>query len=286
LFEPWKADPDFAQKYFVLIATKPSYVRQISLQLGEVGIPHISSDAYTAVLLWERAKNIVKLLEDDYSRAAYLGLTWYWLTHDTSFCQSSGNLYFDVAPFNTCTFQIIADLGAYVGDTTEEYVRRNFGNCKVYAFEPDEGNRKALELRLKRLVSEWRMNDSDLIIVPAGVGSKTCNLSFKGLEISMSSHLSDTGEKSIKVYGLDDFFKDKQPPNVIKADIEGAEQDMIRGAAGLIQKIKPKICMSIYHSSDDFVKIPEMINELNTGYNFAVRTHSSNYEDTVLYAYV
>jgi len=285
LIEPWKTDPDFAKKYFILIATKPLWVKQISLQLSEVDIPHISSDAYAAVLLWERAKDIVRLLDDDYSRSAYLGLTWYWLTHDISLCQSSGNLYFDVQPFNTHFSQIIADLGAYVGDTTEEYVRRSFGHCKVYAFEPDEGNREALNLRLKRLMSEWRMNENDLIVVPAGVSANTGNLRFKSLEISPNSCLSDMGEKEIKIYALDDFFKDKQPPTVIKADIEGAEQDMIRGAAGLIKNLKPKMSLSIYHLPDDFVNIVEMIKDLNDSYNFAVRTHSSNFEDTVLYCY-
>lgn len=140
LFEPWNKDCDFANKYFVLIATKPKWVNQISLQLSKVGILHISSDAYTAVLLRERAKNIVRLLDDDYSKAAYLGLVWYWLTHDISLCQSSGNMYFDVPAFSTPVSQIIADLGAYVGDTTEEYIRRSFGSCKVYAFEPDKKN--------------------------------------------------------------------------------------------------------------------------------------------------
>jgi FkbM family methyltransferase len=285
LFEPWKIDTDFAQKYFILIATKPLWVKQISLQLSEVGIPHISSDAYTAVLLWERVKNIVRLLEDDYSRAAYLGLTWYWLTHDTSLCQSSGNQYFDLVSFSSFSSDIIVDLGAFVGDTMEEYVRRSLGACKIYAFEPDESNFKALELRLERLKSEWRINDSDLSIIPAGAGAETCSAYFNNMELSKGSHLSDSGVKEVKIFSLDDFFKDKQPPTVIKADIEGAEQDMIRGAEGIIKNHKPKMAICIYHYPDDFVKIVEMIKDLKSGYNFAVRTHSSNFEETVLYCY-
>ena len=284
MFEPWKTDPDFTHKYFILIATKATWVEEISAQLDKVGVPCISSDAYTVTLLWERVKNIVRLLDDDNSKTAYLGLMWYWLTHDISLCQSSGELYFNIKFFSSAFHEIIADVGAYVGDTLEEYVRRSLGNCKIYAFEPDDANRAALELRLKRLKSEWRMNHDDLIVIPAAVGAQTGNVCFK--EISMASYISDTGEKNIEIYTLDDFFKDKLSPSLIKADIEGEEQNMISGAAKLIKNHKPKMAISIYHDPTDFVKLPEMIKELNVSYNFAVRTHSSCYEDTVLYCYV
>jgi len=285
LFEPWKMDPEFKQKYFIIIATKPIWVKQISSQLSEVGVPHISSDAYTAALLWERAKSIVSLLDDDYSRASYLGLVWYWLTHDTTLCQSTGNQYFDVMPFFSPMHETIVDLGAYVGDTTEEYVRRSLGACKVYAFEPDQGNCEALELRLKRLRSEWRINETDLISIQAGAGAKTLNMRFKSLDRSNSSYLSDLGEKEVNIYALDDFFKDILPPTIIKADIEGAEQEMLYGAEGIIKNHKPKIAICIYHFPHDFERIGEIIKGLNAAYNFAVRTHSSNFLETVLYCY-
>jgi len=108
---------------------------------------------------------------------------------------------------------------------------------------------------------------------------------FNSLEVSMSSYLCDYGANDVKVFALDDFFKDKEPPNYIKADLEGAEQDMVQGSARLIKNFKPKMTLSIYHRSDDIVKVPEMIKDLNCSYNFAVRTHSSNFEDTVLYCY-
>jgi len=285
LFEPWKTDPDFAKKYFILIATKPLWVNQISSQLNEVGISHISADAYAAALLWEKAKDAVRLLDDDYSRASYLGLIWYYLTQDSSLSQISTNQYFGVEMFFSPVDEIIADIGAYVGDTVEEYIRRGFGKCKIYAFEPDDRNIEALGLRLKRLKSEWCMKDTDLIIVKAGANFETGDFCFKSLEKSHDSCLSDFGEKNVKVYALDDFFKDKQPPTIIKADIEGAEQDMLRGARGIIKDHKPKMAISIYHSPFDSVKIIETIREINNTYIFSVRTHMKDCKDTVLYCY-
>jgi len=285
MFEPWKNDPNFVDKYFVLIATKASWVSEISTQLDDVGVPYISSDAYVAALLCERTKNIVRLLDDDYSKASYLGLAWYWLTHDLSLCQYSDNQYFCIPSFSYPVFETIVDIGAYTGETTEEYIRRSFGNCKVFAFEPDEKNFTALEFRFQRLKREWHISDDNLFSIQAGVGAKTNNVRFKNIDNKTSSCLSDTGEMSIKLYGIDDFFKDKKPPTIIKSDIEGAEKDMIYGAAGIIKEYKPKMAISIYHLPDDFIKIPEMINELNSTYNFAVRTHSCCYEDTILYCY-
>ena len=285
MFEPWKTDPDFTQNYLILIAVKSLWVKQIFLQLDELGIPHISSDAYTAALLWERTKNIGRLLEDDYSRTAYFGLAWYWLTHDISLLQHSSEQYFEIPPFSYPLSEVVADIGAYVGDTTEEYIRRSFGKIKVYAFEPDDSNLKCLELRVNRLKSEWHINDSDIIIILVGVADETKNVFFCNEEFSAASYLSDLGTKYVNIFSLDDYFKDKQLPTVIKADIEGAEKDMIRGAKKIIKELKPKMAICIYHKSDDFVKITEMINYLNPEYNFSVRTHSPNYEDTVLYCY-
>ena len=285
LFKPWEADPDFKEKYFVLIATKPAWTEEISAQLSEAGVPCLSSDAYEVIQLWEQVKRIASILEDDYSRAAYFGLAWFWLTHDTSLCQSSGNQYFSFAPISITNSEIIADLGAFVGDTLEEFICNGSGNCTVYSFEPDADNYEALELRIKRLKAEWCLDDSRIIPIRAGVGAETGVLHFIKNEHQTSSLLSNTGERKVKIYSLDDYFKDKRPPSLIKADIEGGEQDMLRGTVKIIKSFKPKLAICIYHNPDDFVKIPEMIMNLNHNYNLAVRTHSLNYDQTVLYCW-
>ncbi len=181
---------------------------------------------------------------------------------------------------------IVVDLGAFAGDTVEEYVRRGLGGSRIYAFEPDERNRLMLSRRIKRLQSEWNLDDEGIAIIAAGVSSETGVLCFHRNERSgAASTLSQQGEEEIQVYALDDFFEGKHPPTLIKSDIEGAEKDMLRGAAGLIQKYKPKMALSMYHLADDFVRMPEMIHDMNSAYSFAVRTHTTSYHDTVLYCY-
>ena len=101
----------------------------------------------------------------------------------------------------------------------------------------------------------------------------------------MSSLVSKTEGSEVKLYSLDDYFSDKEKPSIIKADIEGSELNMLQGAKEIITDYKPKFALSLYHNPSDIVLMPELIKQFNNGYNFAVRTHSPNFEDTLLYCY-
>lgn len=70
----------------------------------------------------------------------------------------------------------------------------------------------------------------------------------------------------------------------IKMDIEGAEQKALKGARNTICKFRPKLAISLYHSLDDFVGVPEFIQSLNLGYTFYLGHFSIHAEETVLYA--
>ncbi|HEB7542554.1 TPA: FkbM family methyltransferase, partial [Campylobacter coli] len=53
-------------------------------------------------------------------------------------------------------------------------------------------------------------------------------------------------------------------------DIEGFEQDFLKGALETIKKHKPALILSIYHNIDDFFNIKPFIEQLNLGYTFQV----------------
>ena len=48
-------------------------------------------------------------------------------------------------------------------------------------------------------------------------------------------------------------------------DIEGAELPALKGAERSIKRYRPNLAISIYHSLDDFLDIPEYINSLKSG---------------------
>ena len=69
-----------------------------------------------------------------------------------------------------------------------------------------------------------------------------------------------------------DHFAEKHGLTVglIKADIEGAEQSLLRGAEQTIRKDRPALMISIYHNIDDLLDIKPMIEAWNLGYEFRI----------------
>ncbi|WP_237416290.1 FkbM family methyltransferase [Helicobacter saguini] len=54
----------------------------------------------------------------------------------------------------------------------------------------------------------------------------------------------------------------------IKVDIEGFEQELLKGAFKTIKKFKPAMLISIYHNASDFFEIKPLIESWNLGYTF------------------
>jgi hypothetical protein len=52
----------------------------------------------------------------------------------------------------------------------------------------------------------------------------------------------------------------------IKADIEGAERDMIKGAYNVLNEFAPKLALCTYHLPDDPVVMERLIKDANPKY--------------------
>ena len=78
-------------------------------------------------------------------------------------------------------------------------------------------------------------------------------------------------KEKIDMVKLDDFVKaNNLNVSLIKSDIEGFEQELLRGAENTIKTQKPVLVISIYHSADDFFHIKTMIEKWNLGYKFKI----------------
>jgi hypothetical protein len=73
-------------------------------------------------------------------------------------------------------------------------------------------------------------------------------------------------------------------PTYIKLDIEGAEMDALKGAAGLIRQHKPVLAVSVYHQQDHLWRIPLYLKTLFPGYQFFLRPHNEEAWDLICYA--
>jgi len=282
---PWDEHPRFCDDYTVLIPTAPKYYQQIVEQLEQVGAhSYMHASSFLVSQLWSRFKRVMNLLDGTKSRMAYLGAIYSMLTLDNSFIKFEGNQYFAINEFVFNEGDTVVDAGAYVGDTVEEFVKRGTTGVKIYAFEPYCEAYSKLEARVERLKNEWLIESDDMIIIPAGLGAETKRENFAYMDSRMLKPAGG-GDNEIMVYSLDDYFKDKKPFTLLKADVEGGEMSILKGAAEMIQRNKPKMALSIYHSANDFVQIAEYVHKLVPEYRFAVRNHHIDYTDTVLYCW-
>lgn len=67
-------------------------------------------------------------------------------------------------------------------------------------------------------------------------------------------------------------------------DIEGAEQNALKGAEQTLRTFKPKLAISIYHNMSDFANVVQLIHNLNLGYKFYLDHFTIHREETLLYA--
>ncbi len=133
----------------------------------------------------------------------------------------------------------VFDLGSAPGDFAALCVHK--GARKVYAFEPEESAKSDLETLSV-------MSNNKIEPVRKYVGSKT--------------------DASRNTIALDDFVAQKGLSSVqfIKADIEGYEADMLRGAAGILKASQPKLMICTYHRENDPDEIEGIIRSANKNY--------------------
>jgi len=276
----------------VFIAARHA-VLPIKRQMDEAGCHSVSFDAFFAGENIDRIRNVRdNLLCDDKSRLSYDGVLKAMLTGRESFCASimEGNQFFALPEFVNVGTDSFVDAGAYVGDTIERFIWAHNGIfSQIYAFEPAEPQYKALLARTKRLAAEWAVAESTITCVQAGLADEdkemVLPLNPRMLQTTSFSTLQDMEGTKVRLCSLDSYLAGR-PATFIKADIEGMEMAMLRGARETIGKFKPKLALSIYHEPSDIYEIAEYVRRIVPEYTMAVRHHSPLLMDSVLYCWI
>lgn len=97
---------------------------------------------------------------------------------------------------------------------------------------------------------------------------------------------------STNLFKIFEDLKDDQKNNcIIKSDIEGLEYEMLSELPELIEKYRPQLAISIYHTdtrlypvNSHLTLIPKKIIESCRNYNFMVKHYSNNRRETIFYA--
>jgi len=169
---------------------------------------------------------------------------------------------------------IVIDAGANLGlfslFCTQKKVK------KVYAFEPQKG---VLDL-LKKNVS--LNNVSEIIkVVPLGLSDKNGDYSLSHSETSHAAgsivmqRNNENDTEIVHCVKLDDWVKENNIPKIdfIKADIEGAERNMLLGAIEVLKKFSPRLAICTYHLPDDPKVLKNIILQANPDYVIRQSSH-------------
>ena len=88
-----------------------------------------------------------------------------------------------------------------------------------------------------------------------------------------------------RICTLDDYLLER-PVTFIKADVEGMEMPLLKGAVGTIRRNKPKMALCVYHYPSDLFEIPEFVRTIVPDYKFSLRQHAPIFGDFVLYCWI
>ena len=253
----------------------PTLLHEVLLQYGEIDnkcrvgdviFTHIREPTRISAVVWNypvifkadsyySSRNTVSNLPDLLNCPEFLYVT------DTV---SEGP--YELGPVKIETGDIVIDAGANLGLFSLLAMKR--GAKLVYAFDPQIGIADVLHDNIRENGYE-----NSTIHVSFGLSDKNCTLSFTQVDDHMgASHISTDKEKgsySIDCVSLDDWVVKNNIPRVdfIKADIEGAERDLLLGARETIHKFHPKMALCTYHLPDDPHVLEKRILEIDPSYH-------------------
>ena len=164
----------------------------------------------------------------------------------------------------------VIDAGAWLGDFSAYAAHKG---AVAHAFEP---TRSTYELLLRTVA----LNEGRIIPVMKGLGAENGTRSFGVGADAAANRILKGGESfaedgtqkkiSIDVITLDDYVEENnlQRVDFIKADVEGAEEELLAGATNTLRNFAPKLSFSTYHAANDRVSLQETILRANPTYKF------------------
>jgi FkbM family methyltransferase len=160
------------------------------------------------------------------------------------------------------TDEIILDIGTAEGLLPVSVIDK----CQhIYMIEPS----KLFCNCLNKTFSEYK-EKTTIFNVAVGNSDGTINFDENSLE-GMISNENKATTQEIAINKIDTLFNKNQPITYLKADIEGFELDMLKGAEKTIKNNKPKIAITTYHTQNNPKEIIELIKSFVPEYNYYVK---------------
>jgi FkbM family methyltransferase len=171
----------------------------------------------------------------------------------------------------------VVDGGCWLGDATCVFSNAVGPEGKVFAFDPLDVHIEVLRYNARHFACP------NVTIMPFGLADH--NFASGACQAGGYNPGFSVRGNSAPLRTLDDCVESGEIDRVdfIKLDIEGSEFDAIRGASGVIEKFRPRLAISLYHSPDDLFRIILHIKERHPFYRMFFDHYTIYIAESVLY---
>lgn len=152
----------------------------------------------------------------------------------------------------------VVDVGANIGFFTEKFARWTTPPAQVLAIEPEDRNCRSLSARLERAGLAGRVR----IRHGAATDRDGRVLLSVRPEHPGDHRLALDGDTEVSGWRIDTLLKEAGQPSVgfIKIDVQGAEMQVLQGAAGTIERCRPVLFIEVDDSAlKSFGSSPEEV---------------------------
>jgi FkbM family methyltransferase len=148
---------------------------------------------------------------------------------------------------------------------------------RILAVEPTRG--------FQRCLSQTFAPFPQVTLVDCALGREPGTVRFP--ESSLGARAVENGEIEVQVRTLDEVAETlKTPIHYIKADVEGAEPDLLAGARETIFQNKPRIAITTYHQADHAETLTRFLREIHPRYHIRWKGLSGDGYPTLLHAWM
>ncbi|MCL2019110.1 MAG: FkbM family methyltransferase [Oscillospiraceae bacterium] len=258
--------PDVMEKIYGLSEKYELYIPDVPVY-GDV-LQNLFDEKYV-VENFNKIKEVREVFADEQSKEVFDRLIDYKISGKTEHLRatvSDRQAALKLLGIKSDGSEVFLDLGAYDGDTAQEFAEFTGGNYnKIYAFEPDFRNFCKLKRR------HYMLEPTKLEAINAAASDKDGSEDFSNAGGRQSA--SGKGKK-VKTQKVDTFCESRKiKPTFIKIDVEGSEKNALVGAAEILRRHKPKLAVSLYHRTEDLLSLPILIKKLNGRYKMYLRRH-------------
>ena len=279
--------PDVMERFYKLASVHETYAPHVPVFSGEETVTAAWIKKYEREL-----QTVYERLADAVSRETFASVLNYKLSGKLSYLQAcTTNRTEDLRTiFSFGREETYLDLGAYNGDTVQEFLQLTHGRYKkIIALEPDPKNYKKLtdfvrqyELKNITCLQAGVWNDCGSLELTGNGGRQSTfweadRSGFATQNLSQTCSMKKKVKKQqVNVVSVDAVLGNDHA-DYMKFDVEGVEKEALEGAAGHLAPdgngALPKLLVAAYHHDEDLFALPLLLWKLQPEYKIYLRKH-------------